>query len=80
MPYILKDSRTHKPVGQPSHGNRQDEPDGSFWITGWSQQTQADVVVGAYYTLQFPDGHSNSVELLEIGGPGMGGLRFEFTG
>ena len=80
MPYTLKESDgTHSVIGT-SNGNRQDEPDGSFWITGWSQNVQQAVHVDGFYTLVFPDGHTNSVEVVEIGGLGMGGIRFELTG
>lgn len=79
MPYTLKDSKTLKQIGT-SNGNRQDQPDHSFWITGWTPGVQAKVTVGLFYTLQFPDGHSNAVELVQKGGAGMGGLRFTFTG
>lgn len=80
MAYTLKRSDgSHTVIGM-SNGNRQDEPDNSFWITGWSVNTQAAVAVGGFYTLVFPDNHSNSVEVVEIGGAGMGGIRFAFTG
>jgi hypothetical protein len=80
MPYTLKESDgTHTVIGI-SNGNRQDQPDGSFWITGWSQNTQRAVQAGSFYTLVFPDGHSNSVEVLQIGGAGIGGIQFKLTG
>jgi hypothetical protein len=78
--YILKEADgTHTELGS-STGNRADELDGTFWITGWSAGTRAAVVEGGFYTLVFADGHSNSVEVMEVGGAGMGGLRFELTG
>ncbi|TYT68534.1 hypothetical protein [Microcystis aeruginosa] len=78
--YTLKESDgSHEVLGR-STGNRQNEADGSFWITGWSQQTQSSVSKGGFYTLIFPDTHSNSVEALQIGGAGMGGIRFKFAG
>ncbi len=79
MPYTLKESDGSHTVIGTSNGNRQDQGD-SFWITGWSPQTQQAVSKGAYYTLVFPDGHANAVEVLEIGGAGMGGIRFTLTG
>jgi len=80
MSYILKESDgSHTEIGR-STGNRQDEQDGSFWITGWAPPVQAAVIIGSFYTLVFPDGHSNSVEVVARGGAGMGGIRFRFTG
>jgi hypothetical protein len=80
MPYILKESDgTHTQIGT-SNGNRQDHADHSFWITGWSVAVQQHVQPGGAYTMVFPDGHTNSVEVKEIGGAGQGGIRFAFTG
>lgn len=80
MPYALKESDgSHRLLGQ-SAGNRVDEQGGSFWITGWPAATQQQAQVGAFYTLVLPDGHANSVEVLQAGGQGMGGIRFRFTG
>ncbi|MBE5229443.1 MAG: hypothetical protein IM550_04770 [Microcystis sp. M54BS1] len=78
--YILYSSDGSHTVLGKSTGNRQNEDDGSFWITGWSDKTRESVSIGGFYTLKFPDQHSNSVEVLQIGGGGMGGIRFEFTG
>ncbi|CAB3711458.1 hypothetical protein [Trinickia soli] len=79
MPYTLKESDgTHTQIDV-SNGNRQDNADGTFWVTGWGAARQ-HVQVGSAYTLVFPDGHSNSVTVKEIGGAGMGGIRFKFTG
>lgn len=80
MPYTLKESDGNHAIIGVSNGNRQNAPNDTFWITGWPQNVQQAVSVGGFYTLVFPDNHSNSVEVVEIGGLGMGGIRFEFTG
>lgn len=80
MPYTLMTSDGQHTVLGVSNGNRINEPDDSFWITGWPPQTQQAVAVGGFYILRFPDGHNNSVEVDEIGGAGQGGIRFSFTG
>lgn len=78
--YRLKASDgSHTELGI-SNGNRVDDPDGTFWIMGWPQATQGAVAVESFYTLVFPDAHSNSVEVMEIGGAGQGGIRFKVTG
>jgi hypothetical protein len=80
MPYILKESDgSHTQIGV-SNGNRQDQADHSFWISGWSTAVQQHVQRGGFYTMAFPDGHANSVEVRDIGGAGMGGILFAFTG
>ena len=81
MPYVLKQSDgTHQAIGT-SSGNHVDQPDSTFWITGWAPATQQAVAVGGFYLLQFPpDNHTNPVEVKEKGGPGNGGIRFQFTG
>lgn len=76
--YKLKTSDgKHTLLGQ-SIGNRQDEDDGTYWITGWSDETRRYVAVDGSYLLQL-DGRKSftSVRVTEIGGPGMGGICFE---
>ena len=80
MPYTLMESDgTHQVIGI-SNGNQQAAPGNTFWITGWPDPTRQAVSVGGFYTLRFPDNHTNSVEVVEIGGGGMGAIRFQFTG
>lgn len=76
--YILKTSDgQHQQLGT-STGNLQNDVNGSFWITGWSQQTQQAVFVGGSYFLSNASGDNfSSVEVKEIGGAGMGGIRFK---
>jgi hypothetical protein len=76
--YILKTSdRQHKQLGT-STGDIQNDVNGSFWITGWSQQTQEDVYVGESYYLSNANGENfSSVEVKEIVGAEISGIRFK---
>lgn len=78
--YILKTSDgQHAQLGT-SNGNRQNEADGSFWITGWTGVTQNDVAVGGSYFLSDNQGENfSSVGVVEIGGIAMGGIRFNLN-
>ncbi|MFA0813067.1 hypothetical protein [Microbulbifer epialgicus] len=78
--YILNTSDgQHTQIGT-SNGNRQDENDGTFWITGWSDATRAAVAVGGSYLLSDEHGGNfRSVAVVEIGGAGTGGIRFELN-
>jgi len=78
--YILKTSDgQHTQIGT-SIGNRQDEDDGTFWVTGWSQATRDAVDVGGSYLLSDANGNNfSSVEVRQKGGAGMGGIRFKLN-
>ncbi|VFQ45351.1 hypothetical protein [Desulfoluna butyratoxydans] len=79
--YVLKSSDgQHTQLGT-SAGNRQENSDGSFWITGWGPVTQGRVGVGASYFLSDADGSNfMSVRVTQIGGAGMGGICFDYNG
>ncbi|HEX8393806.1 MAG TPA: hypothetical protein VF665_15805, partial [Longimicrobium sp.] len=56
----------------------QNQPDGTYWVTGWPAPARAAVQVNNSYLLQAPAAPNfTSVEVKEIGGAGMGGIRFE---
>lgn len=78
--YILKTSDgQHTEIGK-SAGNRQNETDGTFWITGWAQPTQKAVDVGGSYYLSDANGENfMAVEVKEKGGEGMGGIKFKLN-
>lgn len=78
--YILKTSDgQHTQIGT-SGGNRQNDDGGSFWITGWSQATQQEVSVNASYLLSDMNGSNfRSVVVKEVGGLGMGGIKFKLN-
>jgi hypothetical protein len=78
--YILKTSDgQHTQIGT-STGNRQNEADGTFWITGWTQAVQGAVDAGgSYYLSDANGGNFMPVEVVQIGGAGMGGIRFSLN-
>ncbi|HWK88635.1 MAG TPA: hypothetical protein VNP72_01520 [Longimicrobium sp.] len=80
MPWTLKQADgTHTQIGT-SAGNRQDEDNGTFWVTGWNQAARDAVDVDGSYFLQAPnESHWKSVEVKEKGGGGAGGIRFKLN-
>lgn len=79
--FVLKSSDgQHTRLGT-STGNRRDNPDGSFWVSGWGPMTQGRVGVGGFYFLSDSDAAKfMSVKVTQIGGRGIGGICFEHTG
>ena len=77
--YTLRESNgPHRVVGY-ANGTRYDQSDGSFWVIGWSANTQLAVSLGGFYLLEFPHRHTNIVRVVQIGGSGReAGIRFEF--
>ena len=74
--YELKISHGQVPIGR-STGNRLNEADGSFWIIGWSRSARKTVSNGESYLLSELSGKNfSTVQIEEVGGPFMGGIRF----